>query len=125
MHMQIKKTQPQTRRSLTATLAFALFGISMVILLINSGIAAYTNYLALRDNITDRLQLHAHETGDVVFLSLREKFGTLETSAEFADLSNVSVKGRQVVLENMLGLQPTFRQVALLNTAGLPVSEVS
>lgn len=123
--MRDKKNESRPARSLTFTLAVALFSVSTVILLISGTLAIYTNYRALRNTISLRLQLDARRAGDVVAASMQEKFNILGTSAEFADPANASVKEQETVLENLLGLQPAFRQVVLLSTTGRPVSQIS
>jgi putative methionine-R-sulfoxide reductase with GAF domain len=123
--MKDKKNKPQSARSLTVTLAIAFFSLSVVILLINGGAAIYSNYRALQDTIATRLQLNAHQASDVVSSSIQEKFSAMETSAEFADPASASTQDGLVVVENLLGLQTDFRQIALLNPAGQPVSQIS
>jgi putative methionine-R-sulfoxide reductase with GAF domain len=125
MTMKAEKYQPRPTRSLTVTLAVAFFALSFIVLLINGTLAMYTNYSALQETISVRLQRYAHDAGNEVAASIQEKFNTLETSAEFADPSGTSAEQQENVLENLLALQPAFRQVALLNTNGRPVSQAS
>lgn len=123
--MKDKRTEPRPARSLTITLTISFLTLSMIILVINGTIAVTTNYFALRDTLSAKLQLDARKAGDVVATSIQEKFSTLETSAQFADPTTVSARERQTVLENLLVLQPAFRQVALLRTSGQLVAQVS
>ena len=123
--MKMKTKNSPASRSLATTLAIAFFALSTITLLINGGIAVYSNYRALRENISLNLQLRAREATEVVTVSIQEKFGVLETSAEFANPAQTTITEQQTIVESLLGLQPAFRQVALLNGAGKPVSAVS
>lgn len=123
--MRDQKNQPRPARSLTFMLAFALFGMSTVILLINGATAIFTNYRALRDTISVRLELDALRAGEGVKASIQDKVSALETSAEFADPTRTTIQKRQSILESLLGLQPAFRQMALLSTTGRPIAQTS
>jgi putative methionine-R-sulfoxide reductase with GAF domain len=123
--MKDNKNETHPARSLVVTLAIAFFALSMVILLINGAIAISSNYVTLRESLSLRLKLSAHEAADVVAGSIHEKFSVLATSAEYADPARTTSDEQQILVENLLGLQPAFRQVVLLNPAGRPVSEIS
>ena len=49
----------------------------------------------------------------------------METAANLTDLADTTLKEKQVVLESMLGLQPAFRQLVLLDTFDRPTAEAS
>jgi putative methionine-R-sulfoxide reductase with GAF domain len=125
MTMRDKKNRPRAARSLTATLAIAFFSLSTILLLISGGLAVVTNYLAYQETLSTRQLLIAQDASKTVASSIQEKFSVLETAVEFGNPIVANAAARQDVLESLLGLQPAFRQLALLNPAGLRVAEIS
>ena len=125
MTMKDKKNGPRPARSLTITLAIAFFTLSVVILLVNGSIAAFTNYLSYQDTLSARQLLIAQNAGKIVTSSIQEKFSVLETAVEFGNPVTADSETKQTTLESLLGLQPAFRQLALLNTTGRQVSQIS
>ena len=69
--------------------------------------------------------LIAQDAGNTVASSIQEKFSVLETAAEFGNPITADSKTKQSILESLLGLQPAFRQLAMLNTSGRQVSQIS
>lgn len=125
MTMNAKKNGTRPARSLTATLAIAFFGLSIVILLANGALAIFTNYSAYQETIAARQELIAQDASKTVASFIQDKFSVLETSVEIGNPVTASSATRQTVLENLLGLQPAFRQLALLNPGGRQVSSLS
>jgi putative methionine-R-sulfoxide reductase with GAF domain len=123
MKDKTKKLRPS--RSLTITLAIAFFTLSVVILLVNGGMAVFTNYLSLQDTISARQQLIAQNASKTVAGSIQEKFSVLETAVEFGNPVTADSETKQTILDSLLGLQPAFRQLALLNTTGQQVAQIS
>ena len=96
-----------------------------MILLVNGGLAAFTNYLSYQDTLSARQLLIAQNAGNTVTSSIQEKFSVLETAVEFGNPVTANLETRQTILESLLGLQPAFRQLALLNTTGRQVAQIS
>ena len=69
--------------------------------------------------------LIAQEAGNTVANSIQEKFSVLETAVEFGNPSTADAKTKQTALENLLGLQPAFGQLAMLNASGRQVAQIS
>src|SRR5215208_1975558 len=125
MTMKDRKNGPRSARSLMVTLAIAFFALSVVILLVNGSIAVFTNYLSYQDTLAARQLLIAQDASNVVTSSIQEKFSVLETAAEFGNPVTADSETKQSILESLLGLQPAFRQLALLNTTGRQVAQIS
>lgn len=123
--MRDKKNRPRAARSLTATLSIAFFTLSIVLLLINGGIAAFNNYRSYQETLSSRQLLIAQDASKVVSSSIQEKFSVLETVAEFGNPVTADSETRENTLDSLLGLQPSFRQLAILNPRGQPVAEIS
>ncbi|MGZ9233926.1 MAG: GAF domain-containing protein [Anaerolineales bacterium] len=117
--------QRRSTRSLTVTLAIAFFVLSVVLLITNGSLALYINYLNLQDTLFVQQLLIAQDAGKAVATSIQEKFSVLETAVEFSSPTDTSSKEQQTVLESLLGLQPAFRQIALLDQAGRSVAQIS
>jgi hypothetical protein len=58
-------------------------------------------------------------------VALHRKNSVLETAVDFGNPVTTDQKTRQYILDSLLGLQPAFRQLALLNASGSQVAEVS
>jgi putative methionine-R-sulfoxide reductase with GAF domain len=112
-------------RSLTFTLAIAFFSLSVVVLLLNGGLATYTNYRALQDTIAVRQLLVAQEASKTVAVSIEEKFTGLETAIEFANPVVVNSATRNNIMDSLLGIDPAFRQFALVDEWGRELAHVS
>ena len=125
MIMKAKNNKPRTLRSLTVTLAIAFFSLSMVILLINGGIAIYSIITTHQDSLAAEQQLIAQGASQTVSAFIQDKFVALETAVEFANPTSSSSEAQQTTLESLLGIQPAFRQVVFLSTTGQAISQTS
>ena len=123
--MNTKTIKPKGARSLAVTLAIAFFVLSVVVLLVNGALAAYTNYVAYQETIAIRQQLVAQEASKAVATSIEEKFTGLETAVEFANPVLANADTRKTIMDSLLGLDPAFRQFALLNKQGTQLAQVS
>lgn len=113
MKIQIKR--PQTGQSLTVTLAIAFFALSGVVLLISSGLQLFFNIQTQQETMANRQQLIAQEAAQRVSSFIQEKFGVLNAAVRLADPATASPKAQSQILYGLLGLQPAFRQLVLLN----------
>ena len=123
--MTMKTTKPIASRSLTATIATAFFTLSMVVLLVSSGLQLYTNFKTQQTSITDRQQLIAQEASKTVSNFIQEKFTTLETSVAFTNPIIATPDARASFLASLLGINPAFRQFALLSAEGTQLAQIS
>ncbi len=114
----MKLSQPWHARSLTTTLAITFFTLSMVILLVYGILALFFITLANRDAIASKQQLIAQNAAKTVSAFIQDKFNSLRTVVRFADPMDANAETRKAMLETLLGQDPSFRQVALLDTAG-------
>jgi putative methionine-R-sulfoxide reductase with GAF domain len=105
-------------RSLTTVLSISFFTLSVVLLLIYGGVAAFTYYINYQETLSNRQLLIAQDASRVVANSITEKFSVLETASRFTDTAIEDPIARQKVLVSLLGLQSSFMQVALLDSTG-------
>jgi len=123
--MRDKQNKPRAARSLTTTLAVAFFALGMLILLPNAVVATFTNYRAYQDTLTAQQQSIANDASQKVASSIQEKFSVLETAVDFGSPATADADTRQTILDSLLGLQPAFRQMALLSTTGRQTAQAS
>src|SRR5215216_363542 len=121
----MKTRNPRPARSLATTLAISFFTLSVVILLVSVGIALYANILSYQENLTNEQQRLAQDAGEAVRGFIDNKFTSLETAIEFANPISATPETRQAVMESLLGLDPAFRQFALLNSEGRQLTQIS
>jgi len=125
MIMKDKKNRPRPARSLTTILAIAFFTLSTILLLIHGGLAALSSYGSTQMTLSAQQLLIAQDASKTVSNSIQEKFSVLETAVDFGNPVIASVETRQSIMESLLGLQPAFRQLALLNATGRQMNAIS
>jgi len=112
--------KPETKkaskfRSLTVTLAISFLALSAVVLLIVSGLDMYFNFKSQEDLVVTQQKLIAQEAANSVKGFIQKKFGVLETANSVGNLAMASQEEKKLVLDKLLGLEPAFRQLILLN----------
>lgn len=114
--------QGRKSRNLLAT-AFLI--LSLTVLTISSGMALFYSYQAQRQFVADRQQLIARQAANTVASFIEQKLSELDAAATLGIRASVSPEEQQVSLNNLLGLDPAFRHVALLSLQGQEVAWVS
>jgi GAF domain-containing protein/HAMP domain-containing protein len=123
--MESEINKPKTSRSLTTTLAIAFFSLSVVVLLVSSGLQLFSSFQTQRAALAQKQEVIAQEAGKSVSSFIEEQFSVLETAISLSDPVSISNQERETVLESLLGLQPAFRQVVLLNDQDIRLAEAS
>jgi PAS domain S-box-containing protein len=123
--MKTITNNPRPARSLTATLAIAFFGLSVVTLLVSGSFALYNNIRSLRDSIASSQLLIAQDAGKTVGNFIQDKFIALEAAVEMVNPVSASVDVRKTTLESLFSLHPAFRQIALLDKEGRQLAQAS
>lgn len=108
----------QAPRSLTATLTLALLALSVTVLLLSSGLQVFFSVRTQQAIIAHQQQAIAREASEAVGSFIQEKFSVLATSARLLEAAAASPDERQQVLAALLGLQPAFRQLVLMDVEG-------
>jgi GAF domain-containing protein/HAMP domain-containing protein len=114
--MSMPVEQPKTSRSLTVTLAIAFLALSVAVLLIASILEIYSSFQAQQEIVAGKQQLIAQDAANAVSSFIQEKFSVLETVARLSDPTSVSRAERERILGNLLGLQPAFGHLVLLDS---------
>jgi len=115
MPVKTKIKKVRNFRSLTVTLAIAFLTLSAVVLLNVSSSDMYFNFQNQRKLVTGQQRLIAQDAADTVKSFIQEKFSILEAAASLGSLAALSQEEQKPVLEKLLGLEPAFRQLVLLN----------
>jgi methyl-accepting chemotaxis protein len=125
MPTEIEAKKGRNFRSLTVTLAVAFLTLSLAVLMIASSLEIYFNLQTQEKVVDNQLQLIAENSANTVESFIQEKFSILEATASLSNLG-VSQQGQQkLVMDKLLGLEPSFRQIILLEPQGQELARVS
>jgi methyl-accepting chemotaxis protein len=105
-------------RSLTFTIAIAFLALSMSLLVIASGLDIYFSFQAQQEVVSEQQQLIAREAASTVSDFVSEKFSVMEASVRVGELIHTNQESRVLVMEKLLGIEDSFRQLALLDVRG-------
>jgi two-component system, sensor histidine kinase and response regulator len=122
-------SKPETKkigrfRSLTVTLAIYFLALSAGVLLIASSLDMYFSFLSQQNLVGAQQQLIAQDAANTVKAFIQRKFEILETANSIGDLAIASQEEQKLVLDKLLGLEPAFRQLILLNTQQQEIQRV-
>ena len=122
---KVERNRSSKSRSLTATLAIAFVALSLVVLLVASSLQLYAYFLAQQAVVAGEQRLIAQQAVSSVSSFIQEKFSVLETAVKLGDSAYISPQQQQRVLENLLGLQPAFRNLVLFDSQDQAVVKAS
>jgi PAS domain S-box-containing protein len=105
-------------QSLTVTLTVTFFTLSAVTLTAIGALTLYVDLTAQRRIIAEHQRFVAYEAAQTVGSFVQEKFSILEKAVSLSDLIVVDQETQEVVLERLLGKEPSFRQLVLFNDQG-------
>ena len=112
-------------KSLAVTVAITFSGLIIVALLIVSSLLLYFGFQAQQKVLVAHQQLIAQNTANKVENFIREKFRILEAVASRSNLAIMHREEMKPVLEKLLGIEPIFRQLVLLNVNAKELERVS
>ena len=115
----------QFSRSLPALLTIAFTTLSVVVLLVSGGLQLFFNIQSQQQSLTSRQQLVAQDAAKAVSNFVEQKFTGLETVVKFSNPLIADPGSQKTIIETLLGLDPAFRQFALLDSSGRQVTQVS
>lgn len=105
-------------RSLQSTLTLIFILLSSTFLVVTSCVSIVNNYNNTRKIISDQQQLIAKEAVSVVRQFLQGKLTVLAVASKIGDLEMTADAGQKTILEKIIGYEPSFRQLVLLNAHG-------
>ncbi len=112
-------------RSLMFTLAIAFLALSFVVLAISSGLQIYLNMETQTEILAENQQLIAKDAANSVKGFLQERLLILESAASVSDLMAVGEERQELILDKLLGVEPSFRQIFLLDDQSQELMKVS
>ncbi len=115
----------KTFRSLKVTLTLAFVALGTVVLLVASGLDMYGNYRNQQKAATTEQYLIARNAANSVKGFIQEKIQILKGMARLGDLATADRKRQKDVLGKLLGLEPAFRQLVLLDTRRQELADIS
>ena len=125
--MPVKSKSKKSRRStsLTATLTFAFAVLSIFSMLLVGIFQTARNFQAQQAVAIGQQRLIALNAADEVAAFVEQIFDTLEAVAQVSRSSSGTMEEQQLILENLMILQPALREVALLDQQGREVVKQS
>ncbi|MFH2129595.1 MAG: PAS domain S-box protein [bacterium] len=123
--MKLPIQRPRLTKSLTVMLALAFFALSMIALLISGGLQLWFNIRTQQTIISSNQQLIAQKAARTVSSFIQEKFSVLETAVWLTNLNAISQPAQKEIMSSLLGRQPALRQLALFDSRGKILIQVS
>jgi len=115
MKSSVRKTSSQ---SLAATLALALISLSVLALLVTSSLQLFSNIQTQQGAIASNQRLVAQSAAKTVSGFVSERFNALATASRLADMATASPDTQSRLLQSMLGLEQSFKQLVLFDDQG-------
>lgn len=112
-------------RSLAATLTMAFVILLAVVLVLFNCLNLYNFFQHNQEIIINRQELMAKEPANAVRSFIQEKFNLMVLTVGSDNLLTASEERQRAVLSNLMGREPSFRQLVLLNSRGREVARLS
>jgi putative methionine-R-sulfoxide reductase with GAF domain len=116
--MKNSTSKPRAERSLAATLVISFIAVAVTALVIAGALQLFINLQSQQTAIAQRQQSIAQQASQSVVGFVDEKFSVLEAAVEFTDPVTATADERTITLDSLLGLQTSFKQLALLSANG-------
>jgi len=110
---------------LRVTLAIAFLALCAVVLLIASSLSMYFSFQTQQELITNEQRFIAQNAANTVRSFVQEKLSALKATVRLGNLVDIRQEEQKIVLEQLLGFEPAFRQLALLNAQNQELAKVS
>jgi anti-anti-sigma regulatory factor/HAMP domain-containing protein len=112
-------------RSLATTLALTLVALSVVTLLLASGLQLFSNVRTQQAAMASSQQLIAQGAAGTVSGFIQERFSALETAVRLGAATSSSSEAWTRALQTLLGLQPSFKHLAMLDADNTVLAQTS
>jgi PAS domain S-box-containing protein len=116
---------PKTSRSMVATLTIAFLALSLAALMVAYVPQLFFYLQARKESVYSKQQTIAKDAANTVAGSVQEKFSVLEAAIRFGVPIFTSRAEQQRTLDNLLGPQPVFSHLVLLDSQGQELYKVS
>jgi PAS domain S-box-containing protein len=115
MSAQTKIKKAKNYRGLTVTLAIAFIVLSSIVLLITGSLNMYYVFQNQQKTVAAQQGLIAQNAANSVKDFIQGKFNGLGSAVHLGGLGNALQAEGKTTLEKLLGLEPAFRQILLLD----------
>ena len=112
-------------QSINVSLTIAFLILSALVLTIATTLYLFFFILDQREAIADRHQRIARAAAKDVNNFIHNKFDILKAANNFGRLASVSRYQQKIVLEQLLGAEPSFQELILLDAQGIELQTVS
>jgi PAS domain S-box-containing protein len=116
--LRIQAKRRSAGRSLVTMLAVAFLGLSVLALVTSSVLQLFSTLQARETALSKNQQLIAQGASKAVSAFIQEKYSILETASWVTDPYSLSRERQIEMLQSLLGLEPAFRQLMLLDNEG-------
>jgi GAF domain-containing protein/HAMP domain-containing protein len=123
--MKTETAKTKNTRSLTTTLAVSFFSLSALVLLLSSSLQIALTIQTQQQEIEDTHLHTAEDAVENVGNFIEDKFSIIQIAVEFSEPITASPTDRTTALQTMLGLDPAFKQIVLLDDRGRQLAFVS
>ncbi len=100
---------------LTFTLAVTFLVLAVIVLTFASTIYIYFNIQTQQESISEQQHLIAEGAANTVKSFIQEKFSILKTGASLNSMATADQNQQKIILEKLLGIEPSFRQLIILD----------
>jgi signal transduction histidine kinase len=112
-------------RSLTASLTSAFLALSFVTLFLAVSLELYLNFRTQQNVVASELQLITQGAANTVSGFVQQNLSVLQEATGLNDAITATPDQQELLVSKLLGYNPSFRQVFILNTEGQELREIS
>jgi len=125
--MAVRSEPEKLKRStnLTTTLGIAFVVLSVVSLVVASGLQIWLNIQAQQDVVSAELGNIALGAAQEVSSFIEQAYGVMNSAAQAGSPFTRTAEAQRLLLQSLLSLDPAFREVALVNNQGQELSKLS
>lgn len=123
MTTRVEPNQTKVSRSLVTALAIAFVLLSVLPLLVVSGLLGYFDFQAQRETLYNKQQIIATEAAAEVSGFIEQLFTALETGTQVGQVADP--EQQRLILEKLLGGKDALRELVLVNQVGQKIVGVS
>ena len=116
--MKNRASTPRPARSLTTILTLSFLGLSALVLFLSTAIQLALTAQAQQRELEERQLLIAENAGSSVNDFIEKKFSALTIATSLSTPVEASASEQTSLLDGLLGLEPAFRQIAILDGQG-------
>lgn len=123
--MKNRTSSPRPTRSLTTVLALSFLRLSALVLFLSTATQLALTIQTQQSELKERQLLLAENAGSNVSDFIEKKFDAMMAATSLSEPLEASPSEQTSILDRLFGLEPSFRQLALLDQQGQQVKYTS